>query len=78
LYNSNSMPSIPVKQKRRGRPATGSDPLVGVRIPSVLTDAIDRFRAEKSPPPTRSETIRAILQSWLTDRGYLKPEPEDS
>lgn len=54
--------SIQVQPKKRGRPATGKDPLVGARFPQELIDAIDGWAAKNDA--SRSEAIR-----WLVEMG---------
>lgn len=56
--------SITVNAKRRGRPATGQDPVSAVRLPSDLTEQIDRW-GEKHEVPTRSEAIRQLVEIGL-------------
>lgn len=70
------MPSIPVSQKKRGRPATGETPRVGVRMEPELTEGLDAFSADEPDNPSRSEAIRRIIRDWLRQRGYLKQEGE--
>ena len=73
LYNLYSDMSISVIPKKRGRPATGKDPLVGVRMSRDITEAIEAYIADQDPPPpNRSEAIRAMLRDWLVTRGYLE------
>jgi hypothetical protein len=48
---------------KRGRPATGRDPVSAVRLPEHLTQEIDRW-AEKYEL-TRSETIRCLVELGL-------------
>jgi hypothetical protein len=55
--------SITVKQKMRGRPATGFDPLVGVRIPKDLIKKIDAW--SKAQKTSRSEAIRRLVELGL-------------
>jgi Arc/MetJ-type ribon-helix-helix transcriptional regulator len=50
---------IKVHQKKRGRPATGRDPAITVRLPVTLISAIDRWGARNSF--SRSEAIRKLL-----------------
>jgi len=64
--------SISVKQKKRGRPATGKTPIAGVRLPDDLAAGVDAFAAEEADNPSRSEAIRRILRDWLVGHGYLK------
>ena len=61
--------SIKVKPKR-GRPATGKDPFVGVRLPTELISQIDAI-AMKSKV-TRSEAIRQLLEAGLSKKRPTK------
>jgi Arc/MetJ-type ribon-helix-helix transcriptional regulator len=56
--------SIPVNAKRRGRPATGQDPVSAVRLPSDLTIEIDNW-ARKNDADSRSEAIRRLVELGL-------------
>lgn len=58
--------SISVKPKR-GRPATGRDPLVGVRLPRDLIERVDGWADTREL--TRSEAIRRLLESGLKVKG---------
>jgi hypothetical protein len=58
--------SIKVLPKKRGRPATGKDPFVGVRLPSAMIEALDS-RAE-ADGVTRSETMRRLIEAGLKRR----------
>jgi Arc/MetJ-type ribon-helix-helix transcriptional regulator len=68
--------SIPVEQKRRGRPRTGSDPLFGFRAPQELVAAIDAWSADQPERRSRSEAIRYIIEDWLTANGRWPAKPE--
>ena len=57
--------SITVKQKKRGRPATGVDPLVGVRFPTEQIAAIDGWAKRTGEGVTRSEAIRRLVELGL-------------
>lgn len=61
--------SIKVKPKKRGRPATGKDPLIGARFPETLIEAIDAWAAASEQPLTRSEAIRRLVELGLKTRG---------
>jgi hypothetical protein len=61
--------SITVKRKKRGRPATGTDPLVGVRFPQSLIDTIDAWGAANEQPLTRSHAIRRLVELGLKAKG---------
>jgi Arc/MetJ-type ribon-helix-helix transcriptional regulator len=56
--------SILVNAKRRGRPATGQDPVSAVRLPSDLTIEIDNW-ARKNDADSRSEAIRRLVELGL-------------
>ena len=53
-----------VNVKRRGRPATGQDPVSAVRLPSDLTEQIDTW-AGKHGADSRSEAIRRLVELGL-------------
>jgi metal-responsive CopG/Arc/MetJ family transcriptional regulator len=57
--------SIGAKQKKgRGRPATGTDPMIGVRIGKELTAEIDVWAEANSV--SRSEAIRRMIVQVLS------------
>ncbi len=53
------MQKRPVKKRNRGRPATGHDRAITVRLPKKLIRTLDKQAAAESK--TRSEVIRALL-----------------
>ena len=55
--------SIRVKPKKRGRPATGKDPLVGARLPPAMIDQLDAWASRGSIG--RSEAMRRLLERAL-------------
>jgi Arc/MetJ-type ribon-helix-helix transcriptional regulator len=55
--------SIKVNQKRRGRPATGRDPVSAVRLPVELTTAVDEWAQDHEA--SRSEAIRRLVELGL-------------
>jgi hypothetical protein len=57
------------KQRRPGRPATGVDPMIGLRAGKKLTAAIDHWA--KANGLTRSEAIRQLVERALSAE---KPE----
>jgi hypothetical protein len=57
--------TIKVKPKKRGRPATGKDPLYGIRIADELILAVDRWGAENDAT-SRSEAIRRLIELGLS------------
>ena len=64
------MASIPVLRKKRGRPATGVDPLLNFRADEALREAINRAMTEAGQG-SRSEYIRLVLTDHLRTKGYL-------
>jgi len=58
--------SIAVKPKR-GRPATGRDPFVGIRLPAPLIEDIQAW-SDKHEAASRSEAIRRLVELGLTVR----------
>jgi predicted DNA-binding protein len=52
------------KQKKRGRPATGTDPMIGFRSSPALTERLDRFA--KKEGLSRSKAIRRLVEQGLT------------
>jgi Arc/MetJ-type ribon-helix-helix transcriptional regulator len=59
------MKSIKVHpKKRRGRPATGKDPLVSARLPQTLINQIEDWAATNEA--SRSEAIRQLVELGLT------------
>jgi hypothetical protein len=51
--------SISVGSKKAGRPATGTEPLLTVRAPQVIIDAVDDWAAKNAT--TRSSAVRQLL-----------------
>jgi len=70
MYYDNGMASISVTRKKRGRPATGQDPVRTVRLPDDIIEAVDEAASREDPPLSRSEMIRRILSEWLRKKGY--------
>lgn len=62
--------SISDKPKRkRGRPATGRDPMIGFRAgPDIVKGLETAARAESEP---KSEIMRKAVAEWLRARGYM-------
>jgi hypothetical protein len=67
LYK-NMAKSISVKQKKRGRPATGSDPLMGFRASSDVRAAIVKWAENQPDEPTLSEAIRRLVEIGLRSK----------
>lgn len=52
-----------IPKKRRGRPATGRDPVMAIRLPNELREAIDKWAARRDL--SRSEAIRLLIEVGL-------------
>jgi Arc/MetJ-type ribon-helix-helix transcriptional regulator len=63
--------SIAVKPKR-GRPATGRDPFVGIRLPATLIESIQAW-SEKNDAASRSEAIRRLVELGLEVKTTTRP-----
>jgi hypothetical protein len=57
--------SISVRQKKRGRPATGKMPTTTLRLPEKLSEQIDVWAASQDDEPGRSEAIRRLIELGL-------------
>jgi Ribbon-helix-helix protein, copG family len=55
--------TVEEKKRRPGRPATGKDPFVGVRIPPALIEQIDQWA--KRHGGGRSQAIRRLVEMGL-------------
>jgi len=68
--------SISVHQKKRGRgrPATGRDPVISLRLPAALIEAASRWGSKQSDPTeTRSEAIRRLIELGLSSSRAPRP-----
>lgn len=59
---------------RRGRPSTGTNPAIGVRIPPQELAALDDWRRRQPDLPSRPEAIRRLVGKALAAEG--RPERE--
>jgi hypothetical protein len=62
-----------VKSKKRGRPATGRNPLIGLRLPREIVTQIDEW-SKLSGTKTRSEAISRLVKLGLA-RNQPAPLP---
>jgi Arc/MetJ-type ribon-helix-helix transcriptional regulator len=70
--------SVSVRPNKRGRPATGKDPLVNARMPSALIKSIDNWAAKHSDG-SRSEAIRRLVELGLSGSAPTKhTSPEEA
>jgi hypothetical protein len=54
-----------VPKKRRGRPATGRDPVTAIRLAAQLKDKLEAWAAQQPDNPGRSEAIRRLVELGL-------------
>lgn len=64
-YTVNMTKSIKVHQKKRGRPATGRDPAVTIRLPQDVLDAVDAWSSKQDSQPARSPAISRLVAIGL-------------
>ena len=61
-----------VTPKEPGRPATGRDPVLTVRLPPALESAIEGWAKQQDDKPSRSEAIRRLLEFALAIKANNK------
>jgi hypothetical protein len=57
--------------KKRGRPATGRDPLVALRLPPSLVSAIETWAEGQNSSLSRSEAIRRLVEIGLASQPVI-------
>jgi hypothetical protein len=55
-------------KRKRGRPATGKDPVSAIRLSLPLRAAIDNWAKQQADKPSRSEAIRRLVEIALSGR----------
>ena len=65
--------SIKVHQKKRGRPATGRDPAVTIRLPQSVLDNVEAWSKSQEVEPARSQAIRRLVELGLTVQASKRP-----
>jgi hypothetical protein len=55
-------------KKRRGRPATGKDPMVGVRMSDDLQEQIRKWAAKQDDHPPLATAIRCLVEIGLQSK----------
>jgi hypothetical protein len=61
--------SINDNRKRRGRPATGTAPMVGVRMTPEFQNSIKAWAKSQDDRPTFAEAIRRLVELGLKAKG---------
>ena len=59
--------------KKRGRPATGQDPMMSLRMPNELTAAVEGWAARQPDSPARSEAFRRLVEMGLATAALSRP-----
>jgi hypothetical protein len=54
-----------VKPKKRGRPATGRDPIMALRMPPALRERVEEWALRQFDKPSRSEALRRLVEMAL-------------
>jgi hypothetical protein len=54
-----------VLPKKRGRPATGKDPILTLRAPPALTAEVEEWARRQPDRPSRSEALRRLVEIAL-------------
>jgi hypothetical protein len=57
-----------VQSKKRGRPATGVNQSIGVRLTPKTIEDLDVWRAKQPGVPGRPEAIRQLIEAGLKER----------
>ena len=65
--------SIKVHQKKKvGRPATGRDPAVTIRLPKAVLEAVKAWSLNQDDKPNRSQAIGRLVELGLTVKVWPK------
>src|SRR4051794_10936848 len=59
-------------KRKRGRPATGRDPVTAIRLPEDLRVRVEAWAAKLGDTPSRSEAIRRLIEIGLASVGTAK------
>jgi hypothetical protein len=62
-----------VGPKKRGRPATGKDPMMSLRMPKELTAAVEGWAVRQPDRPARSEAFRRLVEIGLATSAQTVP-----
>jgi hypothetical protein len=69
MAKSNSV----IPKKKRGRPATGRDPLTALRLPPPLLKAVETWATKQPDEPNRSEALRRLVELGLKVKTPARP-----
>jgi hypothetical protein len=65
--------SIKVHPKGRGRPATGRDPAVTIRLPEAVLASVKNWAMSQEDQPPRSQAIRRLVELGLMVKRKARP-----
>ena len=65
-------------KKKRGRPATGRDPVTAIRLPEDLRVRVEAWAAKQGDAPSRSEAIRRLVEIGLASVNTAQPTNKKS
>src|SRR3954469_1334992 len=65
-------------KRKRGRPATGRDPVTAIRLPEDLRVRVEAWAAKQWDTPSRSEAIRRLVEHGLSAARVAKPTNKKS
>jgi hypothetical protein len=66
------------QKKKRGRPATGRDPVTAIRLPEDLRVRVEAWATTQRDTPSRSEAIRRLVEIGLAGVGAAKRSNKQS
>jgi len=66
-------PTDKVVRKKRGRPATGKEPMMSFRMADDRRPAVDEWAAKQPDKPKRSEALRRLVEKGLRLVQLRKP-----
>jgi hypothetical protein len=63
-----------LRQKPRGRPATGRDPAVTIRLPETVLASVEHWAMSQKDQPPRSQAIRRLVEIGLSAQRSARPK----
>ena len=67
-----------MRKRKRGRPATGRDPVTAIRLPEDLRVRVEAWATKLADTPSRSEAIRRLIEIGLASVRTVKPSDKKS
>jgi len=74
LYANMPKPVKVTRKRKRGRPATGRDPVTAIRLPEDLRVRVEAWATKLADTPSRSEAIRRLIEIGLASVRTAKPK----